>query len=107
MGSAVPFCYEAYTTLRGNLQENIYNSKEYTEATQNSHKGIMAEWAGLGEYYSEPHWTWGLSGLTGNYCARFAGELLANFDQLSDLHRSTAMGECLNQRNRYCVHFVA
>ena len=74
------------------------------EAANKSHKGVMAAWGGLGEYDSEAHWQWGASGLTGNYHAMFAGEFLCPFYFLSDYHKSTAMGECLNQKNRYKFH---
>ena len=82
----------------------MFLSEEWMEAAKKSHKGVMAAWGGLGEYYSEEHWKWGESGITGNYCARFAGEFLCPFYQLSDYHRSTMMGECLNQKNRYKAH---
>ena len=82
----------------------MFSSEEWLEAALKGHKGVMASWGGLGEYYSEPHWDWGLSGITGNYQARFVGEFICPFHFLSEYHKSTAMGECLNQRNRYKHH---
>ena len=82
----------------------MFLSDEWLEAAKKSHKGVLATWGGLGEYYSEEHWRWGASGITGNYHARFAGELICPFHSLSDFHKSTAMGECLNQKNRYKYH---
>ena len=74
------------------------------EAASKSHKGVLAIWGGIGEYYSEPHWDWGKSGITGNYHARFVGEYLGAFHLLSPIHKRSAVGECPNQKNRYKHH---
>ena len=95
---------EAFEKLHEDLLNEVFSSKEWLEAAKTSHKGVMATWGGLGEYYSEPHWDWGRSGITGNYHARFPGELIGPFHWLSELHKSTAMGECPNQKNRYKHH---
>ena len=95
---------EAFEALHDGLHKEVLQSEEWFEAANKSHKGVMTAWGGFGEYYSEAYGEWGFSGITGNCHARFVGELLCPFHLLSDFHKSTAMEECLNQKNRYKLH---
>lgn len=79
----------------------VLDRSAYKAAADGLHRAGMGDWAGLGDVVYTP-WQLGLADVVkGNYHARFAGEVLADFTHISEIHRVSAMMEVPKQRTKY------
>ena len=89
-----------YVEVHQGLATEVLNQPEYLKAAEGLHRDDMGDWAGLGDriYFD---WDRGLAYIKANYVARFAGELLADFDLISEVHRTSAIQEAQTFREKY------
>ena len=81
-----------YVEVHQGLATEVLNQPEYLKAAEGLHRDDMGDWAGLGGcvYYL---WNLGTAQINANYVARFLGELLADFNLISEAHRISALQE--------------